>query len=107
MIDLASGQRSEIVTHLHASALAVSPDRKYVVCANAGSDNLSVIDTASDAIVETIWAKPKPSELLGGHAQRPGLRPRRPHAVRGQRHAERRRRDRVRPANRGARSCSG
>ena len=35
------------------------------MCANAGSDHLSVIDTQSDAVVETIWAKPKPSDLLG------------------------------------------
>jgi DNA-binding beta-propeller fold protein YncE len=64
-IDLASGKSTEILTHLHACALAVSPDLKFVVCANAGSDNLSVIDTAADQVVETIWAKPKPSELLG------------------------------------------
>jgi YVTN family beta-propeller protein len=64
-IDLASGHQTEILTHLHASALALSPDSKFVVCANAGSDNLSVIDTATDRVVETIWAKPKPSELLG------------------------------------------
>jgi YVTN family beta-propeller protein len=55
----------EIVTGLHASALAVSPDGRYVVCANAGSDTLSVIDTPSDAIVETIWAKPSPADLFG------------------------------------------
>ncbi|MGA2031132.1 MAG: beta-propeller fold lactonase family protein [Thermoguttaceae bacterium] len=65
VIDLASGAVGEIVTHLHASALALSPDGKYVVCANAGSDNLSVIDTAGDRVVETICAKPSPSELLG------------------------------------------
>jgi DNA-binding beta-propeller fold protein YncE len=55
----------EILTGLHASALAVSPNGHYVVCANAAADNLSVIDTRSDAVVETIWVKPKPSELLG------------------------------------------
>lgn len=55
----------EILTGLHASALAVSPDGRYVVCANAGSDNLSVIDVREDKIVETIWAKDKPSDLLG------------------------------------------
>jgi DNA-binding beta-propeller fold protein YncE len=65
VIDLASGAIREILVHLHASALAASPDQKHVVCANAGSDNLSVIDAATDRIVETIWAKPKPSELLG------------------------------------------
>jgi len=65
VIDLAAGKQREILTGLHASALAVSPDNRYVVCANAMSDNLSVIATASDAVVETIWAKPSPSDLLG------------------------------------------
>ena len=55
----------EILTGLHASALAVSPDRRYVVCANAAADTLSVVDTRRAAVVETIWVKPKPSELLG------------------------------------------
>jgi YVTN family beta-propeller protein len=63
-----SGSRpavSEIRAQLHASALAVSPDRRYVVCANAASDNLSVIDTRSDAVVETIWVKQSPADLFG------------------------------------------
>lgn len=57
--------KAEVVTHLHASALAVSPNGRYVVCANAASDNLSVIDTRTDAVVETIWTKPNPAELFG------------------------------------------
>jgi len=65
VIDLAAGQQREVLTGLHASALAASPDGRYVVCANAMSDNLSVIATASDTVVETIWAKPRPSDLLG------------------------------------------
>ena len=66
VIDLASGKpRAEVVTGLHASALAVSPDGRHVVCANAASDTLSVIDTRSDTVVETIWAKPSPSDLFG------------------------------------------
>jgi len=64
-IDLSSGATRDILTGLHASALAVSPDGRYVVCANAMSDNLSVIDVAKDEVVETIWAKPRPSDLLG------------------------------------------
>jgi YVTN family beta-propeller protein len=60
-----ASQPSELLTGLHASGLAVSPDRKYVVCANAGSDHLSVIDVAAEAVVETIWAKSKPSDLFG------------------------------------------
>ncbi|MCA9191540.1 MAG: beta-propeller fold lactonase family protein, partial [Planctomycetales bacterium] len=65
-IDLNSGQvLAEILTGLHASDLEISPDRRFVVCANAGSDNLSVIDIAKRTIIDTIWAKPNPSELFG------------------------------------------
>lgn len=56
---------TELLTGLHASALAISPDREYVVCANAGSDHLSIIDVAQEAVVETVWAKYKPSDLFG------------------------------------------
>ena len=56
---------AELLTGLHASALVVSPDQKYVVCANAGSDHLSVIDVASEQVIETIWVKEKPSDLFG------------------------------------------
>jgi DNA-binding beta-propeller fold protein YncE len=55
----------ELLTGLHASGLAASPDRKFVVCANAGSDHLSIIDVAREAVIETIWAKSKPSDLFG------------------------------------------
>ena len=66
VIDLSGGKPAvEIVVGLHASALGVAPDGQYVVCANAGSDNLSVIDTPTDKIAETIWAKEKPSDLFG------------------------------------------
>ena len=65
VIDLAAGRQREILTGLHASALAVSPDGRYVVCANAMSDNLSAIDTSTDTVAETIWTKPRPNDLLG------------------------------------------
>ena len=66
VIDLNQGETiRELVTGLHASGLAAAPNGRYVVCANAGSDHLSVIDTQRDAVVATIWAKPKPSDLLG------------------------------------------
>jgi len=58
-------RNAELITAFHASALAVSPNRRYVVCANAAADNLSVIDTRTDTVVETIWVKPKPSDLFG------------------------------------------
>ncbi len=66
VIDLQAGTvKTEILTGLHASGLAVSPDRRYVICANAGSDHLSVIDAVTDAVVATIWTKPSPADLLG------------------------------------------
>jgi YVTN family beta-propeller protein len=66
VIDLASGNvREEVLVQRHASALAVTPDSRYVVCANAASDNLSVIDTATDKVVETIWVKQSPADIFG------------------------------------------
>jgi YVTN family beta-propeller protein len=66
VIDLASGDAAaDIPVHLHASALALSPDGRYLVCANAASDNLSVIDTRTDAVVETVWVKASPADLFG------------------------------------------
>ena len=66
VIDLGTGTvKKEILVELHASALAVSPDQKYVVVANTGSDTLSVIDTRTDEIVEKIWARQTPADLFG------------------------------------------
>jgi DNA-binding beta-propeller fold protein YncE len=66
VIDLVVGKVvAEIVTGLHASALAVHPNQRHVVCANAASDNLSVIDTRAGKIVETIWVKQSPADLFG------------------------------------------
>ncbi len=66
VIDLRSGRAAaEIPTGLHASALALAPGGRYIVCANAASDTLSVIDTRTDTVVETIWAKPSPADLFG------------------------------------------
>ena len=57
--------KTEILTGLHASALARSPDGRYVVCANAASDHLSVIEVGTDRVVETIWVKASPADLFG------------------------------------------
>ncbi len=71
IVDLASPAASasaaprELLTGLHASGLAASPDGKFVVCANAASDTLSVIDVAQEQVIETIWTKSKPSDLFG------------------------------------------
>jgi YVTN family beta-propeller protein len=55
----------EILTGKHTCALALSPDGRYLVAANAASDTLSVIDTRSDAVVETICARQDPGDLFG------------------------------------------
>ncbi|HUA69156.1 MAG TPA: alkaline phosphatase family protein, partial [Candidatus Saccharimonadales bacterium] len=65
VIDLDDTNQSEIVTGLHACALALSPDEKFLVCANAGSDTLSVIDTRTDSIADTICARENPADLFG------------------------------------------
>ena len=68
IIDLNSRGRKpykEIRVGLHPSALAVSPDGRYVVCANAASDTVSVIDTKKDEVVEAIWVKASPADLFG------------------------------------------
>lgn len=55
----------ELLVGLHASALAVSPDKEFVVCANAASDYLSVIDVEEEKVIDTIWMKSKPSDIFG------------------------------------------
>jgi YVTN family beta-propeller protein len=56
---------SEIMVGLHSSGMARSPEGRYVVVANAGSDTLSVIDTRTDKVIETVWAKTSPADLFG------------------------------------------
>ena len=66
VIDLKEGHvTEEILTGLHASALALHPSGRFLVCANAASDNLSIIDTRDDHVVETIWVKQSPADLFG------------------------------------------
>src|SRR5581483_9654798 len=68
VIDLSapgSAAQTELLTGLHAGALAASPDQRFVVCANAGSDTLSIIDTSSDRVVETVSARLDPGDLFG------------------------------------------
>ncbi len=55
----------EILTGRHACALTLSPKGRFLVCANAGDDSLSVIDTRTDKIIETICARQNPGDLFG------------------------------------------
>lgn len=66
VIDLTENKvKPELKVELHASAMAVSPKEDYVVVTNTGSDTLSVIDTATDKVVEKIWARRTPGDLFG------------------------------------------
>ena len=66
VVDLDAGKSiREISVGLHASSLAATPDGRYVAVANANSDTISVIETATDNVTETISARPN-SELLFG-----------------------------------------
>ena len=66
VIDLAAGDvKAELAVELHASAMIVSPDGRYVVVANTGSDTLNVIDTRTDQVIEKIWARQTPADLFG------------------------------------------
>jgi YVTN family beta-propeller protein len=61
----ANAHPSTVLTGLHACALALSPNGRWLVVANAGSDTLSVIDTRTDEVIETICARQNPADLFG------------------------------------------
>jgi YVTN family beta-propeller protein len=66
IIDLDTGKvLKEILTGLHCSGLALSPDGRYLAATNAGADTISVIDTATDTIVETISVGLQTADLFG------------------------------------------
>lgn len=57
--------QKQIIVGPHACALAVTPNGRWLVAASAGSDQLSVIDTRSDEVVETFSARQNPGDLFG------------------------------------------
>jgi YVTN family beta-propeller protein len=66
VIDLNRGKTvAEVLTGLHASALLLTPDGRYVCVANADSDTVSVISTADDQVVETIPVRWQGQDLFG------------------------------------------
>ncbi|HTI99162.1 MAG TPA: beta-propeller fold lactonase family protein, partial [Dongiaceae bacterium] len=66
VIDLDTGKNvTEILAGLHASALLVTPNGRYVCVANANSDTISVIATAFDKVVETIPVRWQAQDLFG------------------------------------------
>ncbi len=55
----------EILTGRRAGALVLSPNGRWLVVANTGDDTLSVMDTRTDKIVETICARQNPGDPFG------------------------------------------
>ena len=66
VIDLESGELiREILVGLHSSAMARTPDGRYLAVANAASDSVSVIDTTTDIVTETISLRWQPGDYFG------------------------------------------
>jgi len=66
VIDLDTGKEvTEILTGLHACALLVTPDGRYVCVANANSDTVSVISTSADKVVETFPVRWQAQDIFG------------------------------------------
>jgi DNA-binding beta-propeller fold protein YncE len=56
---------AEILTGRHACALALTPNQRYLAVANAAEDTISIIDTRTDKIAETLCARQNPADLFG------------------------------------------
>ncbi len=66
VIDLAQGVvTAEVLTGLHACALQLTPNGRYLCVANANSDTVSVLATATDQVVETIPVRWQAQDLFG------------------------------------------
>jgi YVTN family beta-propeller protein len=66
VVDLETGKEiGEIVVELHPSAVVATPDAARVLVANSNSDTVSVIDVATDKVIETISTRPAENMLFG------------------------------------------
>ncbi|MDQ6758079.1 MAG: beta-propeller fold lactonase family protein [Bacteroidota bacterium] len=69
IIDLQTGKlQSEIETGLHPNAIIISKDQKYVYVANGNSDNISVISTTNDKVVDQISVNMMEDNAFIGHS---------------------------------------
>lgn len=58
VIDLTTGKiENEIKVGLHPNAITSSHDQKYLYVANANSDNVSIINTATNTVIDSISVK--------------------------------------------------
>src|SRR5262249_32915789 len=66
VVDLTSGREiTQIRVGLHPSGIAATSDGRYVLVANANSDTISVIESSSNKVVETIATRPAEKFLFG------------------------------------------
>src|SRR5205814_611670 len=66
IVDLDTGLvKDEILVGLHPSALVATSNGRHVLVANAASDTVSVIETRTDRIVETISLHWQANDPLG------------------------------------------
>ena len=56
---------AEVQVGLHPCAMALSPNNRFLVVANASSDTVSVLDLRNDKVVEAIWTRQNPGDLFG------------------------------------------
>jgi YVTN family beta-propeller protein len=68
-------QSKTIAVGLHPSGLAVSGGRRFLYVANANSDTVSVIDTRTDGVVETIACRPEARLPFGSGSNALALSP--------------------------------
>jgi YVTN family beta-propeller protein/autotransporter-associated beta strand protein len=68
-VDLASGSEiAQVATGLHPSDLELSADGTTLYVANANSDTVSVVDTATRQVKETVLVRPDPTFPYGSAA---------------------------------------
>ncbi|HSZ57633.1 MAG TPA: hypothetical protein VK797_18365 [Tepidisphaeraceae bacterium] len=66
VINLETGKTDrEIMVGLHPAAMALTPDKPLLAVANANSDTVSLIDTSSDQIIETISTRWETTDPFG------------------------------------------
>ena len=77
VLGLVDGQWKQvktIVVGLHPSGMVISKTGKFVYVANANSDTISVIDTATDKVIETINCRPENRMPFGSGCNALGAR---------------------------------
>jgi autotransporter-associated beta strand protein/YVTN family beta-propeller protein len=68
-VNLTTGlQSAQVATDLHPSDLELSQDGKTLYVANANSDTVTIIDTLTRAVKETVLVRPDPSFPYGSAA---------------------------------------